>query len=151
VKLEGIWWNELGSKMEIEIDPADPKTFRGLYHTNVGSAQEKNYPLLGRCDDRGLTSKMLAFVVAWNADPPAKPNTPNPSVTAWSGQLQIVDGQEVITTTWLLERFTAPADDWESTLVGMDYFKRTRPSPAEVEIARKHGRAARALRAIERK
>jgi hypothetical protein len=146
LKLEGIWWNELGSKMEVELDPADPKTFRGLYHTNVGNAQEKMYPLLGRCDNRDLGSKMVAFVVAWNADPPSGPSASvNPSVTAWCGQLQIVEGEEVLMTTWLLDRLTAPADDWESTLVGMDYFTRTRPSQAQIDVARKYGRASRAI------
>lgn len=137
--------------MTIEMDPADPKTFRGLYHTNVGSAQETRYPLLGRCDNRGLESQMVAFVVAWNAAPPTKPNAPGPSVTAWSGQLQVVDGEEVITTTWLLDRFTAPADDWESTLIGMDYFRRAMPSSEDIEISKKHGRAARALRVSGRR
>ena len=146
MKLEGTWWNELGSKMEIEIDPADPKTFRGLYHTNVGSAQAKSYPLLGRCDNRGLQSRMVAFVVAWNADPPAAEGASvSPSVTAWSGQLQLVDGSEVITTSWLLDRLTAPLDDWESTLIGMDYFTRTPPTRAQIEAAKKFGRASRAL------
>jgi hypothetical protein len=67
VKLHGVWWNELGSKMVIKVDPHDPKTFRGFYHTSVGNAQEKKYPLLGRCEVRGLKSKMVAFVVAWNS------------------------------------------------------------------------------------
>jgi avidin family protein len=95
VKLHGVWWNELGSKMVIEVDSHDPKTFRGFYHTSVGNAQEKIYPLLGRCDIRGLKSKMVAFVVAWNADPPTGAAAPvNPSVKAWCGQLQMVKGRE---------------------------------------------------------
>jgi Avidin family len=146
VKLHGEWWNELGSKMVIEVDPDDPKTFRGLYHTNVGNAQEKRYPLLGRCDNRHLDSRMVGFVVVWNADPPdGDAPAVNPSVTTWCGQLQIVKDQEVIATTWLLNRLTAPADDWESTLVGMDYFKRKKPSEATIEAAKKYGRASRAL------
>lgn len=146
MKLHGVWWNELGSKMVIEVDPDDPKTFRGLYHTNVGNAQERKYPLLGRCDNRGLDSKMIAFVVAWNADPPSGGDPPvNPSVTAWCGQLQMVEHREVIGTTWVLNRLTTPADDWESTLVGMDYFKRKKPRKEAIEAAKKYGRASRAL------
>jgi hypothetical protein len=146
VKLHGVWWNELGSKMVIKLDPHDPKTFRGFYHTNVGNAQEKKYPLVGRCDVRGLKSKMVAFVVAWNADPPAGGAPPvDPSVTAWCGQLQMVKGREVIATTWLLDRLTAPADDWESTLVGMDYFTRKKPTKQVMNNAKKYGRASRAL------
>jgi Avidin family len=147
LKLEGVWWNELGSMMKIEVDPEHPKTIHGHYHTNVGSAQEKRYPLLGRCDNRGLQCQMVAFVVAWNTDPPAGgEKSVAPSVTAWSGQLQDVNGEEVITTTWLLDRLTDPSDDWESTLVGMDYFTRRRPSQEQIEARNKHGRAARALR-----
>lgn len=146
MKLHGVWWNELGSKMVIKLEPHDPKTFRGFYHTNVGNAQEKKYPLVGRCDVRGLKSKMVAFVVAWNADPPSGAAPPvNPSVTAWCGQLQMVKGREVIATTWLLDRLTAPADDWESTLVGMDYFTRKKPTKQVMDAAKKYGRASRAL------
>jgi hypothetical protein len=112
VELQGIWWNEIGCKMEIEMDRADPETFRGVYHSNFGSAQEKNYPLLGRCDNRGLASKMLAFVVVWDAaDPPAIPDPVNPSLTAWCGRLQVVDGEEVIATTWIRDRLSALADE----------------------------------------
>lgn len=146
MRLDGAWWNELGSEMVIEVDIDDPKTFRGLYHTNVGSAQSKKYPLLGRCDNRGLASKMVSFVVAWNADRgAAEADVPSPSVTAWAGQLQEIDGREVIVTTWLLSRFTESGDDWESTLMGMDYFTRREPSGQEIERARKQGRASRAL------
>lgn len=63
--LQGIWWNEIGCKLEIEMETSDPKTFRGVYHSKCGSAFEKNYPLLGRCDNRGFAGKMLAFVVVW--------------------------------------------------------------------------------------
>jgi hypothetical protein len=146
VGLQGIWWNEIGCKMEIEMDTADPKAFQGVYHLNFGSALEKSYPLLGRCDNRGLASKVLAFVVVWDADPPAIPDAVNPSVTAWCGRLQVIDGEEVIATTWIQDRLRAPGDDWESTLVGVAYFKRVRPSPAEVDAARKYGRASRAFR-----
>lgn len=102
MELQGIWWNEIGCKMEIEMDSADPETFRGAYHSNFGSPQEKNCPLLGRCDNRGLATKMLAFVVVWDsADPRAIPDPVNPSVTAWCGRLQVVDGEEVIATAWI--------------------------------------------------
>lgn len=99
--LQGIWWNEIGGKLEIEMETSDPKTFRGVYHSNFGTAFEKNYPLIGRCVNRGLASKMLAFVVVWDVEPPAIPDAVNPSVTAWCGRLQVVDGEEVIATTWI--------------------------------------------------
>ena len=57
----------------------------------------------------------------------------------------MVKGREVIATTWVFDRLTAPADDWESTLVGMDYFTRRKPHKEEVQAAKKYGRASRAL------
>lgn len=59
---------------------------------------------------------------------------------------QMVKGREVIATTWLLNPLTTPADDWESTLVGMDYFTRKKPQKQAIEAAKKYGRASRALR-----
>jgi hypothetical protein len=54
-------------------------------------------------------------------------------VTGWSGQYQIIDGQETIVAMWLLTIQQRPADDWKSTLVGRDTFTRAAPSPAQVE------------------
>lgn len=49
------------------------------------------------------------------------------SVTAWSGQLREVDGEEFITAFWILTIETRPSAEWRSHLVGQDVFRRTKP------------------------
>ena len=144
--LEGEWWNELGSKMVITLDPGDPLAIVGEYHTHVGDAKSRTYPLTGRCGTPGPESQVVAWVVAWDPpddpDPGAPPN--KPSVTGWIGQLQS-DPQtstEFISTTWLLNRTTKLVDDWQSTIVGADYFTRQQPSAEKLELSQRVGKAA---------
>jgi hypothetical protein len=147
--IEGTWWNELGSQMDIVPDNADPRGFKGTYHTNVGDAQEKSYPIVGRYDDYGQSDQTIGWIVAFDPPDPAKEGDPpnKPSLTAWSGQVHEVDfqGRTVvfIATTWILTRMTDPGDDWRSTLVNRDYFFRNRPSSDQIELARRYGKTAR--------
>ena len=80
------------------------------------------YPLVGEINTSPETGQAIGFVVVWQNE---KKNSN--SVTAWSGQLQLVNDEEVITTTWLLTQETDQEDDWESTLVGKDIFTRYPP------------------------
>ena len=43
--LDGIWWNDLKSKMEISRNPEDPCGFTGFYHIHVGEAESRTYPI----------------------------------------------------------------------------------------------------------
>jgi hypothetical protein len=70
--------------------------------------------------------------VAW-----VNENGSSHSVTAWSGQLQLIEGQEVLTTIWLLTHETEPDQDWKSTLIGTDIFTRRSPTEGEIEKAAK--------------
>jgi hypothetical protein len=45
MSIAGEWWNELQSKMIIEIDPRDSRQIFGEYHTNVGQAQQRQSAL----------------------------------------------------------------------------------------------------------
>lgn len=144
MSVAGDWWNELGSKVTIQLDPNDARQISGTYHTNVGQAQQRSYPLVGRCDAASLPDQVVSWVVVW--DPPDAPSpgeSPRkPSTTAWVGQYHVVHGMEFLTTTWLLTRMTAAPDDWESTLVSMDFFFRQVPTPEMVRTAREFGKAA---------
>ncbi len=145
MSISGEWWNELKSKLVIQIDAGDARSISGEYHTNVGQAQQKNYPLVGRCDNAGNADQLVSWVVVWDPpDPPTNPVDPpkKPSITAWVGQYHLVNGIEMITTTWLLTRQTTAGDDWNSTLVSMDFFFRTEPSAEMVKLAREAGKAA---------
>src|ERR1700721_4658991 len=92
--VSGEWWNELNSKMVIELGPNDPRMVGGYYHTNVGNAKQKTYPLVGRTDawNNPNRDQMISWVVVWDPpDPPSNPNDPprKPSITAWSGQYHV--------------------------------------------------------------
>ena len=118
MSLEGIWYNELGSKVELEVDDC---SIEGTYHTTVGDAQGI-YRLVGRTDGQHMgTNQAVGFVVSWVNEV----NGNSFSVTAWS--------------EWLLTTETNPDDDWVSTLVGHDTFRRTPPSEEEMTRRWKRG------------
>lgn len=144
--LQGIWWNELRSMLDIRLDPRDPLALTGQYRTSVGQAQQRAYPLVGRCGSPTQEGQVVSWVVAWDPPDPAPPGEPPrlPSTTAWAGQLHF-DAEtetEFITTTWLLVRSSSAADDWESTMVHMDYFFRRQPTPEMVKLAQRVGSAS---------
>lgn len=117
MSLSGEWINELGSRMR--LDATEDGHLSGSYHTQVGDA-EGIYRLVGTYDVAGAGgSQSLAFCVSWQND-----DLNSHSGTAWAGQFQTDEQGDVITTTWLLTRETGQADDWESTNVGQDVFRR---------------------------
>ncbi|MGH9947223.1 MAG: avidin/streptavidin family protein [Pyrinomonadaceae bacterium] len=118
MRLAGIWYNQLGSKMELVLKQGN---LSGWYETAVGSASGP-YVLAGRTDTDDDAARNVGWVVSWENDKGS-----SDSVTAWSGELQEIDGEEVISTTWLLTIETTPATNWKSTLVGKDIFTRTPP------------------------
>jgi hypothetical protein len=125
--LEGLWYNESGSTMEI-INLGDNGLIQGKYKSSVGDAKSW-YSLTGFVDPLSSQgSQTIGFVVLWsNAQ-----HGDSHAVTTWSGQYQIDKGEEVIHTTWLLTSATIVSADWQSTLVGQDSFSRTQPSEAEI-------------------
>jgi len=121
--LDGDWYNELRSHMRISCQHG---TISGYYETAVGSASGK-YDLVGAYDQTVSDDVSLAFCVTW-----INGQKDTPATTAWCGQYQEnLAGGETIVTMWLLTSSTKPGDDWESTLVGQDTFRRTQPSSDE--------------------
>lgn len=126
MNINGKWYNELNSHMEISVDQNGIIT--GNYITAVGTASGQ-YPIIGRVDTGiDIDSQAVGFVVVWQ-----NASGSSDSVTAWSGQAKFINGEEIISTTWLLTAETNEADEWHSTTVSKDIFKRTPPSAAEVE------------------
>jgi hypothetical protein len=125
----GLWYNELGSQMELNISGSDVS---GWYYSAVGTAAY-TYPLAGEINTQPSTySQALGWAVAWtNAYQNAN------SVTAWSGQYQTIDGEEEIIAFWLLTTETQEFNDWEATRVGKDLFTRTMPTAEQIERTRK--------------
>lgn len=123
--VSGFWYNELNSAMYIRVRG---KVISGWYISAVGEASGP-YELTGFLD-RTDESPTIGWIVTWQN---AKKQVP--SVTAWCGQAQTVDGDEQIATTWLLTRSTTVAEDWEATMVSKDLFKRAKWSDADVRRA----------------
>ena len=122
------WHNELGSKMVITSYDTETGVFSGNYQSAVGEAT-KWYVMTGRADTAGNT---LGWTVNWqNSYQNAH------SATSWSGQVQTDEsGDLVMPTTWLLTSQTSPEDNWESTLVGFDYFTQTEPTKETIAQAK---------------
>jgi avidin family protein len=127
--LDGRWYNELGSSMVLHLG-SDGRSLTGTYHSAVGQAVEQ-YDFVGRLDSDPRASTGLGWTVSWENE---KLNAH--SVTTWSGQYRVVDGDEFIATTWLLTREGTADDEWESTLVGKDLFSRNPPAQAHVARTR---------------
>ncbi len=124
--LEGIWYNELGSEMNLQVDGMQ---VTGTYQTAVGNAQGI-YQLYGLTDsDPAIpTNQAVGFVVVWENEYGS-----SYSVTAWSGQWQMIGSEESITTMWLLTSESDPSQDWKSTIVGKDVFTRNQPPQHQIE------------------
>ena len=127
MKLDGTWYNELGSKMQLTVDgPA----ITGTYVTAVGEASG-TYAIVGRTETGTHGSQSVAFVVCWQ-----NASGSSASCTSWSGQLQQdANQQESIVTSWLLTTDTDVGDDWKSTFVGQDVFRRSPPAQAPTKIS----------------
>ncbi len=115
MNIDGIWYNELGSQVNFAVSG---NQLTGTYQTAVGDAIGI-YQLIGQVNTSIETGQALGFVVVWQNE-----NKDSNSVTTWSGQAQEIDGEDIITTTWLLTAETEIDGDWESTLVGKDVFTR---------------------------
>lgn len=118
--LAGTWYSELGARIELVVHPDG--RLNGTYSSAVGDASG-TFEIIGVTDDETYQgNRCFGLVVLW------RNSLCNlHSVTVWSGQYQIIDGQEVLTTTWLLTKETVPKHDWLSTMVGTDVFYRTPP------------------------
>jgi hypothetical protein len=131
-KIDGTWFNELGSVMTITTTTDGQIT--GLYQSAVGDATGR-YVLTGRFDTtpERETGTAIGWTVSWKNDVREAH-----SVTSWSGQF--FDGaQQQILTQWLLTSGTTQQDKWASTLVGHDEFTRTAPTPQEAAKAKASG------------
>lgn len=139
MEMNGRWYNELGSWMEVSVD--NDGRIRGQYQSKVAEGPLPPIrPLLGQADANPTKGRpqALGFVVDWgHTDGSAG------SVTSWCGQLCMLEnGDEAIVTTWLLTVETS--ETWASTQVGSDTFTRQEPPP---EIAA-HARSLRRLRPL---
>lgn len=122
--LQGTWHNELGSVLR--IGPVTDGAFDLVYETAVSAKNcaKGEFVGSGRLDDAPI-GRTVGFVVAWQNE-----RSDCASVTAWSGALQTVGGDEQLVAMWLLTGIQSK-NDWASTNVGRDVFSRTQ-APEDV-------------------
>ena len=124
--ISGDWYNELNSKVHFELNG---KTITGTYQSAVGDAVGP-YELIGQLDESDETPT-IGWVVVWQNG-----RKDTHAVTAWSGQVQDIEGVVHIETMWLLTNSTTDAEEWQATLVGNDVFTRDKRSDNDAHLAR---------------
>jgi hypothetical protein len=116
--IAGTWYGQRGARLELTV--AHGGRIEGKYYTSNQDDISGYFELIGMSDTRSFGgSRSFGFIVCWNNE-----YVNQHSVTAWSGQYQTVNGEEVLVTNWLLTRETSPEDCWAATMVGNDTFKR---------------------------
>ncbi len=129
--MEGVWFNELGAKLEIM--PVAGDELVGFYDTaaNAAGCAKGRYPLVGRTDvdDGGST---CGFAVTWRT----AASSCNAS-TGWAGQYVGTAGSESLTAFWLLV-----TKGTQGVVLGQDHFTRIAPTAAQIAAAATHMRPA---------
>ena len=122
LEAQSTWYNELGSKMILNIDGNGG--LLGQYYSAVGTAPASEI-LSGRYTLHGPST--IGWAVAWS-----KVN----ATTSWSGQIILINNIPTIVTTWLLTSQTSETDEWESTLTDQDVFTTTPPTEEQMAEAK---------------
>ena len=136
--VSGVWYNEFGSKVILEINGA---SVSGSYFRD-SEAESTAYHINGALDPfPSENGRAIGFVVTWvnrfeNAN----------SVTAWSGQYEMIDGQEYIFTQWLLTQAPVDGENWSSPLSSQATFTREQPMPEVIARRLKRGPVPHPLR-----
>lgn len=134
-KIAGEWYNQLGSKMILEVDNKPDGGLSGKYNSAVGNADDF-YILAGRFDTEppAYGGVSVGWTVTYRNE--IHPNAH--STATWSGQY-FDNGpdfdKERILTHWLLTTSQPTKYTWKSTNVGHDTFTRDKPCPAEIAMA----------------
>jgi len=120
MQLAGVWENEHGSVMEITVEDG---RIEGQLKSHTG--ETGTYRVAGLADTEPTAeSQTFAFVVSWRPLEGTPVDSGGHWVSAFVGQLQIIDGEETLTTKWLLTKPTPPSENWTSMLVDKSVFKR---------------------------
>lgn len=131
--VEGVWFNELGSKMDLKVD--DDGIITGKYHSAVQADEPTGLTakIIGGMSPDG-SHDTFGFSVVWNT---------TGSTTSWAGEYKTCCGEQVLYTTWILTDQTESCNEtWKSTLIGKDVFTRYKqrqgPPPIDGKLTRCH-------------
>lgn len=125
MQLTGVWENEHGSIMEITVQN---RKIDGSYSSHTGDTG--TYRVLGLADPEPIGgSQTFAFAVSWRPLDAHDAGSGDHWVSGFVGQLQVIDGEETLTTMWLLTKPTTPEENWTSMLIDKSIFKRRNELP----------------------
>jgi len=125
--LTGVWMNELNSIMVLKENSDGLVT--GKYRSMVGRDPHVR-ELAGRASGEEAGKQMLGFAVCFHIENPGS-GCGHSSLCTWSGWAR---GKE-ITTHWLRTvSLLNKEDEWSSTHVGEDSFKKVLDSPEEAHL-----------------
>jgi Avidin family len=116
-QLNGTWFNQLGSCLDLRID--DAGRVSGLFQSSVGGVDGGHEVTGFVAADPDGPDGAIGFAVAWEAAH---------SLTVWSGHYR--REFDTIFTTWLLSEACSPHGEWRSTTVGHDEYRRSRVEAA---------------------
>lgn len=113
VNFNGVWVNELGSKMILTVTPSG--TISGTYQTTVGSpGSAEEFDIVGF-----VSSDLISFTVNFGK---------YGSLTSWCGQHTEIATGAVIKTVWILAKNIADDQErnnlWGAVLTGSNSFTR---------------------------
>lgn len=118
----GTWINQFGSLMTISYCNPYTGVLSGTYASSTGATGV--YRLIGITDkspDPNVNSQTISFSVSWRSI--SGPNDDTQYwVSAFAGQYQIINNVPTITTSYLLQHNTNPADNWGSTIIDKSTF-----------------------------
>jgi hypothetical protein len=105
------------------IDRVVDNAFAGMYKTAVsGNGTALEAPVSDSFNPSAATVDAITFAVDWQYDDEEGEKVVG--AAAWCGVVR----DKAMRTTWLLTRYGDPADDWDSTNIGMNTFEKLRAS-----------------------
>jgi hypothetical protein len=130
--LDGTWYNELGSKLDLK--EGSDGSLSGSYESAVSSdgCAKGAFPLAGRTDVPFQGGETFGFAVSWhNSESECN------STTTWVGHYRPggEGAEESLIAFWLLAEKTGPDEEWASTMLGKDVFVRQTVSPQQPKAA----------------
>ena len=116
----GPWENDFGSQMIIDKFDKETGIFSGTYSSTTGASG--TYYVTGITDIQPspeVNGQTLSFAISWRSHTGGNDNDIQYWCSGFAGIIQIdgSTGEQVMNTTYVMQKNTDPDDNWEGTLV----------------------------------
>ena len=126
MNLEGRWENKICSILDLKVKG---DLFEGTYTYDKNAFDQPGFS--GSYRVKGVTNfdpvkntRTFAGAISWKPIDKDGDFSYQYCVSGFAGQLQIIDGEEVMTSTYLVIHNTKPEYNWESTTISHVTYKR---------------------------